>query len=80
MTGRLTEALGGIRVIKGFHAVEKEGEIFHAGVMRIFENVKTTLKTSSMVTSLGAFFMGLAAVMVMGVRRPSDTSGPTHRG
>ena len=66
VTGRLTEALGGIRVIKGFHAVDKEGEIFHAGVMRIFENVKTTLKTSSLVTSLGAFFMGLAGVLVMG--------------
>ncbi|MEE2900499.1 MAG: ABC transporter ATP-binding protein [Gemmatimonadota bacterium] len=66
VTGRLTEALGGIRVIKGFHAVDKEGEIFYAGVMRIFENVKTTLKTSSLVTSLGAFFMGLAGVLVMG--------------
>ena len=64
--GRLTESLGGIRVIKGFHAVEKEGEIFHAGVMRIFENVKTTLRTSSLVTSLGALFMGFAGVMVMG--------------
>ena len=66
VTGRLTEALGGIRVIKGFHAVDKEGEIFHAGVMRIFENVKTTLRTSSLVTSLGAFFMGLASVLIMG--------------
>lgn len=66
VTGRLTEALGGIRVIKGFHAVEKEGQIFHDGVLRIFDNVKTTLKTSSMVTSLGAFFMGLASVVVMG--------------
>jgi len=66
VTGRLTEALGGIRVIKGFHAVEKEGEIFHAGVMRIFDNVKTTLTTSSLVTSLGTFFMGVASVSVMG--------------
>jgi ATP-binding cassette, subfamily B, putative efflux pump len=66
VTGRLTEALGGIRVIKGFHAVDKESEIFHDGVMRIFENVKTTLTTSSLVTSLGAFFMGLASLFVMG--------------
>jgi subfamily B ATP-binding cassette protein MsbA len=66
VTGRLTETLGGIRVIKGFHAVEKEGEIFHAGVMRIFENVKTTLTTSSLVTSLGAFFIGTASVLVIG--------------
>lgn len=66
VTGRLTEALGGIRVIKGFHAVEKENEIFHSGVLRIFDNVKTTLRTSSLVTSFGTFFMGLASVMIMG--------------
>ena len=66
VTGRLTEALGGIRVIKGFHAVEKEGEIFEAGVLRIFDNVKTTLTTSSTVTSLGTFFMGLASVLIVG--------------
>lgn len=66
VTGRLQEALGGIRVIKGFHALEKEAEIFYAGVMRIFDNVKTTLKTSSAVTSLGTFFMGLASVLIMG--------------
>ena len=66
VTGRLTEALGGIRIIKGFHAVEKEGEIFEAGVLRIFDNVKTTLTTSSGVTSLGTFFIGSAGVLVMG--------------
>lgn len=66
VSGRLTEALGGIRVIKGFHAVEKESEIFLAGVMRIFDNVKTTLTTSSLVTSLGTFFMGMASVMIIG--------------
>lgn len=66
VTGRLTEALGGIRVIKGFHAVDKEAEIFLAGVMRIFDNVKTTLTTSSLVTSLGTFFMGMASVLILG--------------
>ena len=66
VTGRLTEALGGIRVIKGFHAIEKEGEIFEAGVLRIFQNVKRTLTTSSAVTSLGTFFIGTAGVLIMG--------------
>ena len=66
VTGRLTEALGGVRIIKGFNAVEQEGEIFEAGVLRIFENVKKTLTTSSGVSSLGAFLMGLASVFVMG--------------
>jgi subfamily B ATP-binding cassette protein MsbA len=66
VTGRLTEALGGIRIIKGFHSIEKEGEIFHAGVLRIFDNVRTTLTTSSAVTSLGTFFVGSASVLIMG--------------
>jgi subfamily B ATP-binding cassette protein MsbA len=66
VTGRLTEALGGIRVVKGFHALEKESEIFSAGVMKIFENVRGTLTTTSLVTSLGTFFMGLAGVLIMG--------------
>ena len=64
--GRLTEALGGIRIIKGFHAVDKEGDIFLEGVMKIFANVKTTLTTSSLVTSLGTFFMGMASVLILG--------------
>ena len=66
VTGRLTETLGGIRVIKGFHAIEKEVQIFHQGVLRIFENVKTTLTTQSMLTSMGTFILGLASVLVMG--------------
>ena len=66
VTGRLTEALGGIRFIKGFHAVEKEGEIFQAGVMRIFDNVKTTLTTSAAVASAAGLFVGGASVLIMG--------------
>jgi subfamily B ATP-binding cassette protein MsbA len=62
----LTEALGGIRIIKGFHAVEKEGEIFQAGVLRIFDNVKTTLTTTSAVTSAATLFVGGASVLIMG--------------
>lgn len=64
--GRLTEALGGIRVIKGFHALDKESEIFEAGVLRIFQNVKATLTTTAGVTSLGTFFIGSASVLIMG--------------
>ena len=66
VTGRLTEALGGIRVIKGFHALEREGEVFRSGVLRLFENVKTTLTTSAAVTSLGSFLVGVASVIILG--------------
>ncbi|MBM4184569.1 MAG: ABC transporter ATP-binding protein [Gemmatimonadetes bacterium] len=66
VTGRLTESLGGIRVVKGFHALDKESDIFSAGAMRIYENVKGTLTTTSLVTSLGTLFMGMASLMIMG--------------
>jgi len=66
VAGRLTEALGGIRVVKGFHALEREGDVFHAGTLRIFDNVRTTLTTTAAVTSLGAFFVGLASVIILG--------------
>ena len=66
VTGRLTEALGGIRIIKGFHALEAENRIFEKGVLRIFENIKSTLTTSAAVTSLGTFFIGLASVVILG--------------
>ena len=75
ITGRLTEALGGIRIIKGFHAGEKEGEVFRAGVMRMFDNVKTTLTRSSMVASGGVFFMGMAGLLVMWIGGSRVISG-----
>lgn len=66
VTGRLTEALGGIRIIKGFHALESEKRIFREGVLRLYENVKSTLTTTAAVTSLGTFFVGVASVVILG--------------
>ena len=40
VTGRLTETLGGVRVIKGFNAEAQENKIFEEGVERLFQNVK----------------------------------------
>jgi subfamily B ATP-binding cassette protein MsbA len=39
VTGRLTESLGGVRVIKGYHAEEREAGVFSAGVERLLTNV-----------------------------------------
>ena len=36
MTGRLTESLGGVRVVKGFHAEGREAAVFEAGAIRLF--------------------------------------------
>jgi subfamily B ATP-binding cassette protein MsbA len=67
VTGRLTETLGGIRVIKGFHAEQQEYRVFEQGVDRVFQNVKQTLTTTSLVTSTATLLMGLMSVIIMGV-------------
>jgi subfamily B ATP-binding cassette protein MsbA len=67
VTGRLTETLNGVRVIKGFNAETQEVKVFGNGVQRIFLNVKKTLTTTSLVTSSATFLLGLASVAIMGM-------------
>ncbi len=66
VTGRLTESLGGIRVIKGFNAEVREEKVFEQGVDRIFQNVKKTLTTTSFVSSLAVLLMGMTGIIIMG--------------
>ena len=67
VTGRLTESLGGIRVIKGFNAEDYEINVFKEGTNRLFQNVKTTLTSTSLVTSSSALLLGIASITIMGV-------------
>ena len=67
VTGRLTETLGGIRVIKGFNAEAQEIKSFEAGVERLFLNVKASLTATSFVTSSATFLLGLASAGIMGI-------------
>ncbi|MBD1260423.1 ABC transporter ATP-binding protein [Maribacter polysiphoniae] len=64
--GRLTETLGGIRVIKGFNAEEQEHKVFEAGVDELFQNVKKSLTTTAFMTSSSTFLIGIATTGVMG--------------
>jgi subfamily B ATP-binding cassette protein MsbA len=66
VTGRLTESLNAIRVVKGFNAEEFEIGVFEKGVDRLFQNVKKSLTSTSFVTSAATFLLGLAAVAIMG--------------
>ena len=66
VTGRLTETLGGVRVIKGFNAERREEIVFEQGVDRVFRNVRKTLTASAAITSLATLLMGIASVMIMG--------------
>ncbi|MDO6436879.1 ABC transporter ATP-binding protein [Cyclobacterium sp. 1_MG-2023] len=67
VTGRLTETLGGIRVIKGFNAEDQETKIFESGVNKLFLNVKSSLTATSVVTSAATFLLGLASAGIMGI-------------
>jgi subfamily B ATP-binding cassette protein MsbA len=65
VTGRLTESLGGVRVVKGYHAEEREENVFSAGVQRLLENVLKTLTATSLMSLSGAGLMGLVSALIM---------------
>ncbi|MEP2025372.1 MAG: ABC transporter ATP-binding protein [Reichenbachiella sp.] len=67
VTGRLTETLNGIRVIKGFNAEEQEIKSFESGALRLYENVKKSLTSTALVTSSATFLLGLATSGIMGI-------------
>lgn len=67
VTGRLTESLGGIRIIKGFNATHYELTVFEKGVTAIFNNVKSTLTASALIFSLATLLLGFASITIMGI-------------
>lgn len=67
VTGRLTETLNGVRVIKGFNAEQQENESFEKGAERLFENVKKSLTSTALITSSATFLLGMATTGIMGI-------------
>jgi len=67
VTGRLTETLSGVRVIKGFNAEPQEVKTFEGGVDRLFQNVKKSLTSTSLITSSATFLLGIASTGIMGI-------------
>jgi subfamily B ATP-binding cassette protein MsbA len=65
VTGRLTESLGGVRVVKGYHAEEREEKVFAGGVQRLLDNVLKTLTATSLMSLSGVVLMGLVSAMIM---------------
>ncbi len=67
VSGRLTETLNGVRVIKGFNAEQQENKSFEKGVDRLFQNVKKSLTSTALMTSSSTFLLGLATTGIMGI-------------
>src|SRR5438477_8234987 len=65
VTGRLTESLSGVRVVKGYHAEEREEKVFCGGVQRLLDNVLKTLTATSLMSLSAAGLMGIVSAIIM---------------
>jgi subfamily B ATP-binding cassette protein MsbA len=64
VTGRLTESLGGIRIVKAYAAEKREELVFARGAHRLFRNVKRSMTGVSTVTSFSTLIVGLIGVLL----------------
>ena len=65
VTGRLTEALGGIRVVKSYTAEKREEIVFAKGAHRLFRNVAQSMTGVSATTSAGTLVIGLIGMLML---------------
>ncbi len=75
VTGRLTESLGGVRVVKGYHAEEREEEVFGQGVQRLLNNVLKSLTATSFMSLSATVLMGIVGAVIMYVGARQITTG-----
>jgi subfamily B ATP-binding cassette protein MsbA len=65
VTGRLTEALGGIRIVKSYTAEKREEIIFTKGAHRLFRNIAKSMTGVSATTAGSTFIVGIIAVLMI---------------
>ncbi len=65
VTGRLTESLGGVRVVKGYHAEDREAAVFSKGALRLLNNVEQSLTAMSLMSLSATVLMGIVGAVVM---------------
>jgi ATP-binding cassette, subfamily B, putative efflux pump len=64
VTGRLTESLGGIRIVKAYAAEKREELVFARGAHRLFRNVARSMTGVSAVTAFSTIIVGLIGVIL----------------
>ncbi len=65
VTGRLTESLGGVRVVKGYHAEQSEANVFAAGAQRLLQNVISSLTAQSLMSLASTAILGIVGALIM---------------
>ena len=80
ITGRLTEALGGVRLVKTYVAEDREEAVFGAGVDRLFKNIASTITGTSAITAISTVIVGAIGVTVLWVGGRSIIAGEMTTG
>jgi subfamily B ATP-binding cassette protein MsbA len=75
VTGRLTESLGAVRTVKGYHAEEREQGVFAGGVQRLLDNVLATLTAQSAMQLSSSLLLGTVGAIIMYVGASHILSG-----
>ena len=65
VTGRLTEALGGIRIVKSYTAEKREEIVFTTGAHRLFRNIAQSMTGVSATTSGSTVIIGVVGVVMI---------------
>lgn len=65
VTGRLGETLGGVRLVKTYVAEEREQRVFAAGVLRLFQNIASTITGTSAVTAISTLVVGGVTILIL---------------
>jgi subfamily B ATP-binding cassette protein MsbA len=65
VTGRLTESLGGVRVVKGYHAEDSEAHVFAEGIARLFRNIKQSISAQAFMSFCSVVALGVVGGLVM---------------
>jgi subfamily B ATP-binding cassette protein MsbA len=80
VTGRLTESLGGVRVVKGYHAEASEAQVFAGGVKRLLDNVISSLTAQSLMTLSSTLVLGVVGGLIMYLGAHETAAGRLNTG
>jgi ABC-type multidrug transport system fused ATPase/permease subunit len=80
VTGRLTETLGGIRIVKAYSTEKREDRVFARGVHGLFRNIARTITGISAVNAFASVVIGLVGVLLILIGGRSIASGEMTMG
>ncbi len=75
VTGRLSQSLGGIRVVKAYTAEKREEIVFSKGAHRLLRNVAQSMTGVSATTAMGTVVIGVTGVIMITVGGRSLVAG-----